>query len=164
MKLLKNTMSLGKFILTLLYLSVIIGVTLLATLSVDIYISVQSIYAGSISLVSMIGLYVISLLSMYFGVSLFTFFDRAYSSKVVGKNIFHSTLYVIGIIFILSSSVYMQHSFINTTLPLEDNLSTVWQMMIARIILFALGSPFITYFTCAISARYQGEFWHVQHK
>jgi len=151
-------MSLGKFILVLLYLSVILGVTLFVTLSVDIYISVQSIYAGSISLTSMIGLYAISLLTMYFGVSLFTFFDRAYSSKVVRKNIFHSMLYTVGIIFILSSSAYMQLSFVNyaravIALPLEDNLSMVWQMMITRMFLFALGSPFITYFTCIIPTR-----------
>jgi hypothetical protein len=151
-------MSLGKFILALLYLSVILGFTLLVTLSVDIYISVQSIYADSISLVSMIGLYAISLLSMYFGVSLFTFFDRAYSSKVVRKNIFHSMLYTVGIILILSSSAYMQLSFVNNARavvasPLEDNLGVVWQMMIARVILFALGSPFITYFTCIIPTR-----------
>ena len=150
-------MSLGKFILVLLYISVILGVTLFVTLSVDIYISVHLI-ASSVSLTSIIGLHAISLLSMYFGVSLFTFFDRAYSSKVVRKNIFHSMLYTVGIILILSSSVYVQHSFVNNaraviTLPLEDNLSIVWQMTIARMIFFAMGSPFITYFTCIIPTR-----------
>lgn len=151
-------MNLGKFILVLFYLSVILGVTLFVTLSVDIYVSVQFI-ASPISLASIIGLYAISLLSMYFGVSLFTFCDRAYFSKVVRKNVFHSVLYTVGIIIILSSSAYMQHSFVNNaraviTLPLEDNLSTVWQMMIMRMILFAMGSPFITYFTCIIPTRY----------
>ncbi|MDH5450167.1 MAG: hypothetical protein OEX77_04570 [Candidatus Bathyarchaeota archaeon] len=151
-------MSFGKFIRVLLYLSTILGITLFITLSVDIYISVQFI-AGSISLTSMIGLYAISLLSMYFSVSLFTFFDRAHSSKVVRKNIFHSTLYTVGIIFILSSSAYMQLSFINHTravapLPFEDDLSIVWQMIVARMTLFALGSPFITYFTCILPTRH----------
>jgi len=149
-------MSLGKFILILLYFSVILGFTLFVTFSVDIYISVQFI-ANSISLASIIGLYAISLLIMYFGVSLFTLFDRAYSSKVAKKNIFHSMLYTVGIILILSLHAYMQHSFTQNALaalPIEDNLSMVWQMTIARIILFALGSPLITYFTCTIPTRY----------
>lgn len=151
-------MNLGKFILVLLYLSVVLGVTLFVTLSVDVYVSVQFI-ASSISLASIIGMYAISLLSMYFGVSLFTFFDRAYSSKVVRKNIFHSILYTFGIILILSSSAYMQLSFVNNAraviaLPHEDNLSILWQMTIARMILFAMGSPFITYFTCIILTRH----------
>lgn len=152
-------MNLGKFIPVLFYFSVILGVTLFITLSVDIYVSVQFI-GGSLSLTSIIGLYAVSLLSMYFGVSLFTFFDRAYSSKVVRKNIFHSMLFTVGIIFILSFSEYMQLSFVNNArsviaLPLEDNLSMMWQMTIARIVLFALGSPFITYFTCIIPTKYQ---------
>ena len=148
-------MNLGKFILVLLYFSVILGITLSITFSVDVYVSVQFIYAGSISLASIIGLYVASLLTMYFGVSLFTLFDRAYSSKVARKNVFHSMLYTIGIVFILSLSAYMQLSFINETLPLEDNVGMVWQMMIVRMILFALGSPFITYLTYTIPTRYQ---------
>lgn len=165
----KNTMSLGKFVLVLLYFYGILSVTLLATLSVDIYISVQFIYAGSISSPLIIGLYAVSLLIMYFGVSLFTLFDRAYSSKIVKKNVFHSMLYIVGIIFILSLQAYTQHSFTQNTLalatlPIEDNVNMMWQMAIARIILFALGSPFITYFTCTIPTRYPKTVLVSQHK
>jgi len=152
-------MSLGKFILALLYFYGVLSVTLVVTFSVDIYASVQLIYAGSVSSALLIGLYAVSLLSMYLGVSLFAFFDRAYSSKIVKTNILHSILYTLAIVFILSLHAHMQHSFTQNTLaltalPIEENLSVVWQMTIARIILFALGSPFITYFTCTIPARY----------
>ena len=152
-------MSLGKFVLALFYFYGVLSVTLVVTLSVDIYVSVQLIYAGSVSLASIIGLYAVSLLSMYLGVSLFAFFDRAYSSRVVKTNIFHSILYTLVIVFILSLHAHVQRSFTQNTLaltalPIEENLSVVWQMTIARIVLFALGSPFITYFTCTIPARY----------
>lgn len=152
-------MSLGKFILALLYFYGVLSVTLVVTFSADIYVSVQLIYASSVSLASIIGLYAVSLLSMYLGVSLFAFFDRAHSSRVVKTNIFHSILYTLVIVFILSLHAHVQRSFTQNTLaltalPIEENLSVVWQMTIARIILFALGSPFITYFTCTVSARY----------
>ena len=151
-------MSLGKFLLALLCFYGILSVTLVVTLSVDIYVSVQFI-VGSISLASITGLYAVSLLSMYIGVTLFTFFDRTYSSKVMRKNIFHSMLYTVVIIFILSLHAYVQRSFTQNALalsasPIPDNLSIVWQMTIARTILFALGSPFITYLTCTTPARY----------
>jgi len=151
--------NLGKFILALLYFYGVLSVTLVVTFSVDIYVSVQLIYAGSVSLASIIGLYAVSLLSMYLGVSLFAFFDRAYFSRVVKTNIFHSILYTLVIAFILSLHAHVQRSFTQNTLaltalPIEENLSVVWQMTIARIILFALGSPFIAYFTCTIPARY----------
>jgi len=152
-------MSLGKFVLVLLYFYGVLSVTLVVTFSVDIYVLVQLIYAGSVSLASIIGLYAVSLLSMYLGISLFVFFDRAYSSKVVKINIFHSILYTLVIVFILSLHAHVQRSFTQNTLalaalPIEENLDMVWQMTIARIVLFALGSPFITYFTCTIPARY----------
>jgi len=150
-------MSLEKFMLTLLYLSAIIGITLFVTLSVDIYVSVQFI-VGSFSLASVVGLYAVSLLTMYFGVSLFTFFDRANSSKVLRRNVFHSVLYAVGIILFLSLWACMQVSFIDKTLSVaafEYNLNTVLQMMTARVVLFAVGSPFIAYFTCVIPSRHQ---------
>ena len=143
----------------MLYFYGVLSVTLVVTFSVDIYVSVQLIYAGSVSLASIIGLYAVSLLSMYLGVSLFAFFDRAYSSRVVKTNIFHSILYTLVIVFILSLHAHVQRSFTQNTLaltalPIEENLSVVWQMTMARITLFALGSPFITYLTCTIPARY----------
>ena len=151
-------MSFGKFIRVLLYLSTILGITLFTTLSIDIHIAVR-IIVGSISLTSMIGLYAISLSSMYFGVALFTVFDRAHSSKVIKKNIFHSTLYTMGIIFLVSLSAYMQLSFVNHTravapLAVEGNLNIVWQMIVARTILFTFGSPCVTYFTCMLPTRH----------
>lgn len=152
-------MNLGKFVLAVLYFYGVLSVTLVITFSVDIYVSIQLIYAGSVSLALLIGLYAVSLLSMYLGVLLFAFFDRAYSSKVVKTNIFHSILYTLVIVFILSLQAHVQRSFTQNTLaltalPIEQNLNVVWQMTIARIILFALGSPFITYFTCTIPTRY----------
>lgn len=147
-----------EIIATLCFLG-IVALSLVVTFSVDIYVSVELIFAQPASLTPMFGLYAISLLVMYFSVSLFTIFDRIYSSKVVRKNMVHSFIYVIAIILVLSFSEYTQYMFVQQTLDLMPNANgvtnTIWSMMFTRSLLFALGSPFIAYGTCVSAINIQ---------
>jgi len=145
-------------ILGALYLLGILSVTIVASLSVDIYMSVQLIYAEPAQPNSLMSLYLISVLTMPLSVSLFTLFDRTYYSKSTRKSVFHSTLYAMVSSLILLMSAYTQYQFNTMTfslVALSQNLlaETLLQMALARIILFMACSPLIAYFTCALATN-----------
>ena len=66
------------------FLFVITGITMMAPLSVDMTVSVQG---SNLSITYLIGLFLISLFGMLFGVMLFVFYDRHYFSKNTKTNI-----------------------------------------------------------------------------
>ncbi|MFQ5758581.1 MAG: helix-turn-helix domain-containing protein [Candidatus Bathyarchaeia archaeon] len=141
---------LGRVVGEVLWFLVIAAVPWVVAVSVDIYFSVQLIYNTGNTLVA--GVYALSLLTMYGGVALFTVYDRHYFSKLVRKNILHSMLFALSIILILIPSEYMTYQFMVKTIPTQHSSAEAFYglVMLLRIILFAVGSPFITYLTCKL--------------
>lgn len=149
----------GKLVAEVVYFFAIVAITLIIPLSVDIYTSVELIYSGSALTISMFGLYVVSLLALYVGVILFTFYHRAYFSKVPRKNLLYSTLFGAGIALILFYSSYTQYLFNLEAISLmatSQSSSTdyiLYGPVISRTVLLIVGSPFMAYLTCKLSER-----------
>lgn len=138
-------------ILGALYLLGILSITLMSSLSVDIYISVRLVYAEPAQSTSLASLYLISLLTMPLIVCLFTVFDRTYCSKSVRKNVLHSVLYATASSLILLMSAFTQYQFNKMTFSMTSSQNllaeTILQMALARIILFVASSPLLAYLT-----------------
>lgn len=69
----------------IVFLAFIVGITLIAPLSVDIYLSVQTLNGSSLSLEQVVGMFLTGFLGMLSGVVLFVFYDRHYFSRRVRK-------------------------------------------------------------------------------
>jgi len=129
---------------------VILAVPCLVALSVDVYASVQLVHSVDGLIV---GVYAFSLLSMYLGVVLFTIYDRHFFSRVLRKNIYHSTLFAVAVVLILFPSEYIYYQFIVKTIPFQHfSTETFYGLLIlARSVLFVVGSPPIAYLTCKLA-------------
>lgn len=138
--------SIGKIV----FLVFIIGITLIAPLSVDIYLSVQNIYQPSLSAEQVTSMFLVSFFGMIFGVILFTFYDRHYFSKGVKASVVHSTIFGIVIALLSISSVYAIHSFEEATLATNafHANSMTWLFGVLRTISFLGSTPVIT---CVVS-------------
>jgi hypothetical protein len=90
---LKAQKELEKSIGKIVFLFFVVGVTLMAPLSIGIYASVQNLYATpNLSLGYMVGMYLLGLSGVVFGDILFVFYDRHYFSKNTKTNIIHSSI------------------------------------------------------------------------
>lgn len=139
-----------KLIGKIVFLFFIIGITLMASLSVDIYLSTQNIYTSSLSAEQMTMMFLVSLLGMIFGVILFAFYDRHYFSKSVKTNTVHSTFFAMGISLLSISSVYIMHCFEEATLTSD---SMTWLFSVLRTISFLGSTPVITYIVSGLLNR-----------
>jgi uncharacterized metal-binding protein len=74
-----------QFIGKAVFLFFIIGVAIMAPLSVDIYLSVTAISQSTLSMEQASITYFVGLLGMILGVLLFVFWDRHYSSRDLEK-------------------------------------------------------------------------------
>jgi DNA-binding transcriptional ArsR family regulator len=133
---------LEKSIEEIVFLFFIVGITLMAPLSVDIYVSAQNFYTPNLSLGQMVGMYLTSLSGMMFGVILFAFYDRHYFSKNIKTNVIHSTIFAMGISLLSISSAYMSHRFEEISLPSNG---VTWLFSILRTASFLASAPLVTY-------------------
>lgn len=131
--------SIGKIV----FLFFIVGVTLVAPLSVDVYGSVQNLYTPNLSLGQIVGMYLAGLSGMILGVILFVFYDWHYFSKNIKTNLIHSTIFAMGISLLSISSAYMSHRFEEVSLP--SNGGVTWLFSILCTVSFLASAPLVTY-------------------
>jgi DNA-binding transcriptional ArsR family regulator len=148
---------LEKLIGKIVFLFFIIGVTLLAPLSVDIYVSVQNLYSPNLSLEQLAVLYFVGLSGMVFGMILFVLYDRHYFSKSMKTNIVHSTFFAVGISLLSISTVYMIHRFEQATAAVAaspSNVGGTWLISILCTVSFLASAPLVTYSIRKFAKRY----------
>jgi DNA-binding transcriptional ArsR family regulator len=125
------------------FLFFIVGVTLMAPLSVDIYLSVETISQSSLSMEQASVMYFVGLLGMILGVLLFVFYDRHYFSRNTKKNVIHTTIFAIVLALLSMFSVYAVHSFEQTTLANSNTL--VWSFGALRSTSLMIVAPIVAY-------------------
>jgi DNA-binding transcriptional ArsR family regulator len=139
---------LGKAVGEIVFLFFIVGVTIMAPLSIGIYVSVQNLYAPALSFGQMVGLYLVGLSGMILGAILFAFYDRHYFSKDTKTNIIHSSIFAIGIFLLLVSSAYVTYGFEEATLSiasLPDKDGAGWLLMILHAVSLLASAPIVAY-------------------
>jgi DNA-binding transcriptional ArsR family regulator len=94
----------------IVFLFFIVGVTFLAPLSVDIYLSVQTVFSSSLAN-QIVLTFLASLLGMIFGAILLLFYDRHYFSKNPRTNAVHSLLFAVAISLMSTYSAYVSYQF-----------------------------------------------------
>lgn len=141
---------LGRLVEEVICFLLILAIPCLVALSVDVYASVQLVHSVDALIV---GVYASSLLAMYLGIALFTIYNRHYFSKILRKNIYHSMLFAVAVILILIPSEYIHYQFIAKTMPFQHSFTEAFYglLMLTRLILFVVGSPFIAYLTCKLT-------------
>jgi len=137
----------GKLIGKIFFLFLIVGVTLMAPLSADIYLSVQNIYASSVPTEQIIVMFLVGFIGMSFGAILFAFYDRHYYSKNIRTNVVHSMIFAIGISILSTFSAYMNYRFELETLYLKpiNGSSVTWPLSILRTTAFVCSASIISY-------------------
>jgi DNA-binding transcriptional ArsR family regulator len=143
---------LGKALGEIVFLFLIVGVTLMAPLSIGIYVSVQNLYALTLSFGEMVGLYLVGLSGMTFGATLFAFYDRHYFSKNVKTNVIHSTIFAVGILSLLIPSAYVNYRFEKASL--SNNSSITWLFMILHAVSLLVSAPLVSYSIGKLTKRY----------
>jgi len=136
-----------KLIGKIVFLFFIVGVTLMAPLSADIYLLVQNISA-SVSMEQIIVMFLIGFLGMIFGTILFVFYDRHYYSKSIKTNVVHSTIFAIVVSLLSISSAFVTYIFELGTMSVGDltwSVNTTWLVSILRTVSFVASTPIITY-------------------
>ena len=128
------------------FLFFIVGVTLMAPLSVDIYLSVETFSQSSLSMEQASVMYFVGLLGMLFGVLLFVFYDRHYFSRNPRKNVIHTTIFAIVLALLSMFPVYVMHSFEQATLANSNTLvlslgaiRSASLMIVAPIVAYVIG-------------------------
>lgn len=143
---------LGKTMGEIVFLFFIVGVTLIAPLSIGIYASVQNVYAPTLSFGEIVGLYLVGFSGMIFGTILFAFYDRHYFSKNVKTNVVHSTIFAIGILSLLIPSAYVNYRFEEASL--SSNSSITWLLMILHGVSLLVSAPLLSYSIGKLTKRY----------
>ena len=144
--------ALEKSIGEIVFLFFIVGITLMAPLSVDIYVSVQNLYTiPNLSLGQMVGMYLVGLSGMILGVILFVFYDWHYFSKNMKTNVIHSTIFAMCISLLSISSAYMSHRFEESLLT---NGGRTWLFSILRTVSFLVSAPLVTYSISKLAKKY----------
>ena len=138
-----------KWIGETVFLFFIVGVTIIAPLSVGIYASVQNLVATpNLSLGDMGGMYLVGLSGMVFGVILFVFYDRHYFSKHTRTNMIHSLLLATGLSLLLVFSAYVIYGFEDAALSitlLPSKGSIGWLFMTLHAVSLLISAPVIAY-------------------
>jgi DNA-binding transcriptional ArsR family regulator len=148
---------LEKLIGEIVFLSFIVGITLVIPLSFDIYLSVQSLYTSNFSLLHTVGMYLASFSGMVFGVIIFVLYDRHYFSKNVKTNVFHSTIFAVGTSLMSVFSAYAIHRFEQSAVAvaaLPSNGSGILLFSVLRTLSFLASAPLVTYGISKLMKRY----------
>ncbi len=137
----------------------IVGLTLLVPLCIDILLSVQGILGNGYSSLQLAGLFLLSLLVMVAGASLFVVYDRHYYSKTLKTSLIHSAAYAIAISLMSGPSLYGIYSFNQNALAAQlhatENLSLLFGAL--RIAVFLASAPAIAYGLNRHYSRRQGK-------
>jgi len=139
---------LERWIGKIVFLAFIVGITLIAPLSVDIYLSVQTLNISSLSLEQVVGTFLIGFLGMLSGVVLFVFYDRHYFSKRVRTNVVHSEGFATALALLSILTVYVVFSFQASTLTMGSSMTysnLTWLLGVARTVTFLFITPLLTY-------------------
>jgi DNA-binding transcriptional ArsR family regulator/uncharacterized membrane protein YsdA (DUF1294 family) len=112
---------LDKVVGEIVLLPLIIGIALMSPLSVDIYLSVQTIYSVP-SIELLVLTFLVGLLGMVFGAVLFVFYDRHYFSQKTRTVIAHSLLFAVCISLLSIAEIYIGNRFGETTLASGGNI------------------------------------------
>jgi len=132
-----------KVIGEIVFLFFIVGITLMAPLSMDIYLSVQMAAYSGLSIDQLILLFLASLAAMILGTVLFVFYDRHYFSIKVKTNIAHSSLFAIGISLLSIPSAYITYNFETSTLANGNNQAFFLSALLT--LPYVASTPIITY-------------------
>jgi len=126
----------------------IVAITWMIPLSVDILISVESIYASNLSLWQLAGLHLVGFSGMIVGLVLFVFYDRHYYSKNLKTNLIHATVFAVGTSLLVLLTFSSTHNFAQATLAMTgtaSNIGNQWIMVILRTASFLATAPLVTY-------------------
>jgi DNA-binding transcriptional ArsR family regulator len=132
----------------IVFLAFIVGITLIAPLSVDIYLSVQTLNGSSLSLEQVVGMFLTGFLGMLSGVVLFVFYDRHYFSRRVRTNVVHSEGFATALSLLSILTVYVVVSFQASTLTMGSSVTysnLTWLLGVARTVAFLSITPLLTY-------------------
>ena len=132
----------------IVFLAFIVGITLIAPLSVDIYLSVQTLNGSSLSLEQVVGTFLTGFLGMLSGVVLFVFYDRHYFSRRVRTNMVHSEGFASVLALLSILTVYVVVSFQASTLTMGSSMTysnLTWLLGVARTVTFLFITPLLTY-------------------
>lgn len=133
----------------IVFLFFIAGVTIMAPLSVGIYMSVQNLVAASnLALEYLIGAYLAGFSGMVVGAVLFVFYDRHYFSKRIRTNMIHSVLFAIGVSLLLAYPAYMMYAFNEGAVSIAaspSNSSIGWLFMALPAVSLLISAPAIAY-------------------
>lgn len=143
---------LGKAVGKIVFLFLIVGVTLMAPLSIGMYVSVQNLYAPTLSFGKMVGLYLVGLSGMILGTILFAFYDHHYFSKSLKTKVIHSTIFAVGISLLLILSAYVNYRFEEASL--SNNSGIAWLFMILHAVSLLASAPLVSYGIGKLTKRY----------
>jgi DNA-binding transcriptional ArsR family regulator len=136
-----------KWIGKIVFLVFIVGITLMFSLSVDIYLSVQNIYQPGLSTEQLVSLFLISFFGMIFGVVLFNFYDRHYFPKSVKTGVVHSTIFATATALLSIMLAYFAYLFEEATLAVSSSpdSSLTLSFGVLRAVSFLVSAPIVTY-------------------
>jgi DNA-binding transcriptional ArsR family regulator len=147
-----------KWIGKIFFLVFIVGISLIAPLSADIYVLVQTVGALSLSVEHIVGMFLIGLFGMIFGAVLFVFYDRHYFSKLVRTNLLHSESFALFLALASILTTYAFAAFQAATLATSsDTMSqnVIWSIGAARIGVFLCVTPLLTYAIVKIPRKFE---------
>jgi DNA-binding transcriptional ArsR family regulator len=134
----------------IVFLFLIVGVTYLASLSADIYLSVQTVFSSSLTTQTVVLAFLASLLGMIFGSVLFLFYDRHYFAKNPRTNAVHSLLFAIAVSSVSMYSAYISYQF--ETVSVNGSIFAFW-FSILRAVSFLGITPMVAYATSGFLNR-----------
>jgi DNA-binding transcriptional ArsR family regulator len=148
---------LGKAVGEIVFLFLIVIVTLMAPMSIGIYVSVENLIDSTLSFGQMVGSYLVGLSGIILGAILFAFYDRHYFSKNIKTNVIHSSIFAIGISLLLVFSAYVSYGFEEATLSIASGPSkgpVGWLFMILHAVSLLASAPTIAYSMGKLTKRY----------
>jgi len=134
----------------------IIAITWMIPLSVDILMSVQTIFS-QLSLWQLAGLHFTAFSGMILGLVLFVFYDRHYYSKNLKTNLIHTTVFAFGISLVVLLTFSSTHNFTQATLAVAgtaSNSGNQWIIVILRAVSFLAIAPLVTYSINKLAKRH----------
>jgi hypothetical protein len=136
---------LGETIVKGVLLALLLGFTWSVSVTVDILLSVQS-FTG-VSLLQLVGMFLVSFFGMVFGVVLFSVYYRHYHSKDPKANIKYTTIFAATITVASSLVFYQLYSFSQATLNPGAlvHSGVPWQFGVLRAVGFLATAPAVAY-------------------
>jgi len=133
---------LGETIVKGVLLALLLGFTWSVSVTIDILLSVQS-FIG-VSLLHLVGMFMVSFFGMVFGVALFSAYYRHYHSKDTKENIKYTTIFATTITITSSLVFYQIYLFSHGGIGLTGN-GIPWQFGVLRAVFFMASAPAVGY-------------------